>query len=132
MFLHFFTTFFKFLGAQSCREKRNENKKELPKSDIQYNSHRILSTYRPKCRLYTEFPFDDLTTVTKDITCTTQMTLSPATINDTGVYICKSKIAFKSIGANQQNATKDSGTNNTIVNIGKNHFRKLYPVITDK
>ena len=123
-FLRFIATFCIFLDVQTCRKKRNEIKKDLLKGDIQYNAYRILSTYRPKCRLYTEFPFEDLTTVTKDITCTTQMTLSPATINDTGVYICKSKIAFKSIGANQRNATNDSGTSNTGVNIGKIHVPK--------
>lgn len=39
------------------------------------------------------------------------MIISPATINDTGIYTCRSKIGFKSIGDIRQNITFDDATN---------------------
>ena len=38
----------------------------------------------PNCKVYTEFPFDDLTQSPKDITCTASITVDNASINDTG------------------------------------------------
>ena len=38
----------------------------------------------PDCKVYTQFPFDDLTESPKDITCTATITLKNSSINDTG------------------------------------------------
>ena len=38
------------------------------------------------------------------------MIISPATINDTGIYTCRNKIGFKSIGDIRQNITFDDAT----------------------
>ena len=83
----------------------------LENSFNQVVGNHLLSGDRPSCKLFTEFPFEDLTTVTKDITCTNEMIISPATINDTGIYTCRNIIGFKSIGDIRQNITFDGPTN---------------------
>ena len=93
--------------GQTCNENRIETEKDLKNNSSQVVGNRFLSGDRPSCKLFTEFPFEDLTTVTKDITCTKEMIISPATINDTGIYTCRNKISFKTIGEFRQNITID-------------------------
>ena len=99
--------------GQTCSETNIETKKDLQNNFSQVVGNRLLSGDRPSCKLFTEFPFEDLTTVTKDITCTKEMIISPATINDTGIYTCRNKISFKTIGDFKQNITIDGATNKT-------------------
>ena len=97
---------FEYIEQRECSETILQIQKDVQNNSSSYRSNRILSGDRPTCKLFTEFPFDDLTAVTKDITCTTELSIKPATINDTGIYICRSKIAFKSIGINHLNVTE--------------------------
>ena len=45
---------------------------------------RVIDVVSPDCKVYTQFPFDDLTESPKDITCTATITLKNSSINDTG------------------------------------------------
>ena len=107
----YFILFHLFTEQQQCSETKIETEKDLNNNSNQVN--RILSGDRPSCKLFTEFPFEDLTTVDKDITCTKEMIISPATINDTGIYTCRNKIGFQSIGDFKQNATDEEIKNIT-------------------
>jgi len=55
---------------------------------------RVIDVVSPDCKVYTQFPFDDLTESPKDITCTATLTLKNSSINDTGIYICRSIIGL--------------------------------------
>ena len=46
---------------------------------------RVIDVVSPDCKVYTQFPFDDLTESPKDITCTATLTLKNSSINDTGI-----------------------------------------------
>lgn len=60
----------------------------------------------PKCRVSTDFPFEDLTTSIKNISCTTELLLENVTINDTFVYTCRAKIAFNPISKMREDSGK--------------------------
>ena len=49
------------------------------------------------------------------------MIISPATINDTGIYTCRNRIGFQPIGDSTQNDTEDDAKN---ITIGKTETNK--------
>lgn len=55
----------------------------------------IMTDPKPKCIVSMDFPFEDLTTSIKNISCTSSLLLENITINDTFIYTCRAKIAFK-------------------------------------
>ena len=54
------------------------------------------------------------------------MIISPATINDTGIYTCRNKISFKTISEFRQNITIDGATNKTNGKISINVWTRNY------
>uniref|UniRef100_A0A0K2TVZ7 Ig-like domain-containing protein n=1 Tax=Lepeophtheirus salmonis TaxID=72036 RepID=A0A0K2TVZ7_LEPSM len=49
---------------------------------------------KPKCMIITDFPFDDLQTSSKNISCSADIVLFQVTVNNTGKYRCTASIGF--------------------------------------
>ena len=57
----------------------------------------LIKTDKPKCRVSTDFPFDDLQTSIMNISCHSSLILKNVSINETAIYTCRARIAFKTV-----------------------------------
>lgn len=80
----FFVAMLTSLDEESCAEKM-EYAPQLIKTDV------------PKCRLSTEFPFEDLKSSVMNISCHSTLTLRNVSANNSAFYTCRAKIGFKAM-----------------------------------
>ena len=84
--------------------------------EIMNNVPRLIDTKKPICRISTEFPFEDLKSSKMNISCHSTLTLENVSINETAIYTCRARIAFKPILSSQ--TYKDD-----------RHRRKIQPLV---
>jgi len=72
------------LDEESCAEKM-EYAPQLIKTDV------------PKCRMSTDFPFEDLKSSLMNISCHSTLTLRNVSANNSAFYTCRAKIGFKAM-----------------------------------
>lgn len=72
------------LDEESCAEKM-EYAPQLIKTDV------------PKCRMSTDFPFEDLKSSVMNISCHSTLTLRNVSANNSAFYTCRAKIGFKAM-----------------------------------
>ena len=57
----------------------------------------LMQTDAPKCQISTDFPFEDLKRSVMNISCRSTFTLYNVSNNDSALYTCRAKLAFKSV-----------------------------------
>ena len=80
----FFVAMLASLDEESCAEKM-EYAPQLIKTDV------------PKCRMSTDFPFEDLKSSVMNISCHSTLTLRNVSANNSAFYTCRAKIGFKAM-----------------------------------
>ena len=68
---------------------------------IMSNAPRLIQTKTPICRISTDFPFVDLKSSKMNISvsCHSTLTLENVTINETAIYTCRARLAFKPLSS---------------------------------